>query len=485
MHRPGDRDPAAPLPWWARWLDGAALSGLLLGAGLAVAPGRVRLDLGVTSLSLGEAWRPLLAAVLIAGARHALRPQPDLVRRLSSARRPLTTPAVRFSIRMLFTTRLPILIAGYVATLLIGLAPTVRHISTDPLANLPSRWDAAWYMDIARVGYEYDPGAGPDHQYPIVFFPLYPMLTRTLAAFTTPERTPAMQYEEYLEMRQVHLLWCGTLLSLLAFTGAAVVIYRWAESRGGPDTAAGTVALLAAYPFAVFFSAAYTESLFLLLAAGSCYAFEKGRLPVAALAGLLAGLTRPNGVMLCVPLAVMALSAARARDTGWIGRTGRSLLVAAMPAAGVVLYSAFVYTLAGDPLAWMDAQGAWGRDRGRTIGHYAWIWRTVSDNGLLAYVRALPAEAAQIPAVGLALALVWPVWRRVGPAYALFMVANLVPPLLQGGLLSSGRFTATLFPMFLALALLLPGERRTGWIIAFAMAQGLVAAVFFTGRPIY
>ena len=45
----------------------------------------------------------------------------------------------------------------------------------------------------------------------------------------------------------------------------------------------------------------------------------------------------------------------------------------------------------------------------------------------------------------------------------------------QGGLLSSGRFTAVLFPMFLALALLVPAERRTGWIIAFALGQGLVA----------
>ena len=56
---------------------------------------------------------------------------------------------------------------------------------------------------------------------------------------------------------------------------------------------------------------------------------------------------------------------------------------------------------------------------------------------------------------------------------------------MQGGLLSAGRFTAVLFPMFLALALLLPPQRRTAWMLAFALGQGFVAAIFFTGRPIY
>jgi hypothetical protein len=83
------------------------------------------------------------------------------------------------------------------------------------------------------------------------------------------------------------------------------------------------------------------------------------------------------------------------------------------------------------------------------------------------------------------LAMVWPVWRRIGPAYAVFILANLLPPVMQGGMLSLGRFTATLFPQFLALALLLPPERRINWIIAFSIGQGLIAAVFFTWRPIY
>ena len=109
----------------------------------------------------------------------------------------------------------------------------------------------------------------------------------------------------------------------------------------------------------------------------------------------------------------------------------------------------------------------------------------IVEHGVLDYLRAWPAEAVQLVAAVFSLALVYPVWRRIGPAYAIFMLANLLPPMIQGGALSLGRFTSTLFPQFLALALLIPRERLTGWIVPFAIGQGLVAAVFFTWRVIY
>jgi hypothetical protein len=473
------------LPRWAKWLDALALVCLLLSVAAALSPGRVRVDLGFTVVSLGSPWRPLLLAVLLAGARHWLLPRPHLGERIISWRRELGTPSVVLSVRMLLATRLPVLVVGYAATLIIGLPPSTGHISQEPLRDLPARWDATWYMQIARDGYRYDPRLGPDKQQSIVFFPLYPMLMRTLAAFTTPDRGPTMTYDQYSEIRQVHLAWCGLLISLLAFVCALVVVYRWAELHAGTEAAAGTVVLLSTYPFAVYFSAPYTEAVFLLLGTAACYAFEKGRLPMAGAAALLAGLTRPNGIMLSLVLGILALAPLRRRERGWLSRTSGGLLVAATPAIGMLLYCSYIYRLTGNPFAWVEAQAAWGRNFGATATHYAWSWRTIADEGVLAYIRAVPTEAVQVVAVGFSLALVWPVWRRVGAAYAVFILANVVPPMIQGGVLSLGRFTGTLFPQFLALALLVPPERRTNWIIAFAIGQGLIAAVFFTWRLIY
>jgi len=75
--------------------------------------------------------------------------------------------------------------------------------------------------------------------------------------------------------------------------------------------------------------------------------------------------------------------------------------------------------------------------------------------------------------------------RRLGLAYAAFVLVNLVPPVLAGGALSMGRLTSTLFPLFLALAASVPPRAVPPLITAFAVGQGLAAALFFTWRPLF
>jgi hypothetical protein len=48
-----------------------------------------------------------------------------------------------------------------------------------------------------------------------------------------------------------------------------------------------------------------------------------------------------------------------------------------------------------------------------------------------------------------------------------------------------GRLTSTLFPVFLALAAVLPSRTVPPLVTAFALAQGLAAVLFFTWRPLY
>jgi len=65
-----------------------------------------------------------------------------------------------------------------------------------------------------------------------------------------------------------------------------------------------------------------------------------------------------------------------------------------------------------------------------------------------------------------------------------FIVTNLVPPLLLGGVMSTGRFTATLFPLFIWLGL----KTRSATLsvaLWFAMLQSLAAALFYTWRPLF
>ena len=84
-----------------------------------------------------------------------------------------------------------------------------------------------------------------------------------------------------------------------------------------------------------------------------------------------------------------------------------------------------------------------------------------------------------------ALATAWPVARRLGLAYAVFMLINTILPLGSGGLLSAGRFSAVLFPAFVWLADAVPARHRTGWVASFAALQAFNAALFFTWRPLF
>jgi len=65
------------------------------------------------------------------------------------------------------------------------------------------------------------------------------------------------------------------------------------------------------------------------------------------------------------------------------------------------------------------------------------------------------------------------------------VLVNLLPPLIAGGLLSMGRLTSTLFPLFLALAAILPARAVPGWAAAFGIGQGFCAALFFTWRALF
>ena len=55
----------------------------------------------------------------------------------------------------------------------------------------------------------------------------------------------------------------------------------------------------------------------------------------------------------------------------------------------------------------------------------------------------------------------------------------------SGGLLSAGRLSSVIFPAFMCLAAVVPARHRGGWVAAFAAGQALMAALFYTWRPLF
>jgi hypothetical protein len=100
-------------------------------------------------------------------------------------------------------------------------------------------------------------------------------------------------------------------------------------------------------------------------------------------------------------------------------------------------------------------------------------------------IQSAPFDALNSLAFLFVLLMLWPIARRLGLAFTVFVLVNVVPPMLAGGVLSMGRLTATLFPVFLALAAVLPARAVPPLVTAFAIGQGLAAVLFFTWRPLF
>jgi len=468
------------LPQWARALDGLAIVMALLSISVLVAGG-FRVWLFDVELSVTSWWRPALWSGIAVAIRHALvrqRPLPQNVVAVTRAwwQRPETQRAWP----VLVATRGGVFLVGLLAVLLVGFPdanPARWSIYDHHLLDLPARWDTGWYVAIALQGYQFDPSVGATAQQNIAFFPAFPMAMRYASAFFGHQ-----------------LLWTGVAISIVSFFAAQIYFMRLSTLELGDEEAATAgMTLLAAYPFAVFFSVPYTESLFLLTMLAATYHFRRGELVRAAIWGFACGLTRPNGFLLSVVLGLMALAPLVDRTrmrlvtptAAEIGRIGTGLLAASAAGFGMLAYSAFVWRLTGHAFAWTEQNAAWGRVYRGIDALVAEPTALIADHGVYQFVANQPINALYWATIVLVLVSTWPVYRRLGLPYAVLIVGTILPPLAMGGLLSIGRITSVLFPIFMWLGLAVPTAHRQAWVGFFALFQGLVAVMFFTWRPLY
>jgi hypothetical protein len=344
------------LPRWATALDVVAVLMALVAISVAISGG-FRIWIFDSRLSVTAWWRPALFAFLTIAIRHALvRQQPLHQRVIRGVADWWRAPDTKVVLPIHLVTRFGVLLVGFLAVILIGFPPEATNrwkIYSNDLLDLPGRWDTGWYLTIATEGYLYLPNAAPDYQQNIAFFPAFPMSMRYLSIFFG--RQP---------------LWTGVAISIVSFYLALVYFLRLARDLLKDEEQSVTaVTLLACYPFAVFFSAAYTEGLFLLTLMGAVYHFHKNQLWRAAIWGFVCGLTRPNGSLLSIVLALMAVApmwdAVRWRPIlppppGW-GVIIRRLLASGSPGFGMLAFSAFIYRITGNPFMWTFQNVAWGR----------------------------------------------------------------------------------------------------------------------------
>jgi hypothetical protein len=463
--------PTSDIPRWVRAIDRLCLALIALAVVVSMSGG-FRQRIGAWRIAVTSPYPLLLWAFALGLVRHVAAPATpiyrDLPRRIAAWWR---KPEVHTAAIVVVGTRPAILFVGYMAVLMFGYvggAEPPKQVNNE-LVNLQARWDANWYLGIATEGYDFAPNK-PNLQQSIAFFPAYPILVRGVGRI--------------LGGHMPGYIGAGTLISVAAFFGALIYLYAMARDTLDEDDARYALWLTATYPFAIFFGAIYAESLLLLGLVATVYHFKHDQFGRAALWGVLVGLTKTNGFLLSIPLAILAAPILYGKASGK-SRAVKAVLAAATPGMGMLIYSAFVWRMTGDPLMWLKAHGAWGREYqglAALVGDRAAI---IANAGVLGYVASLPHDVMNALGVVFVLAAAWPVARTLGLAEAVLILVFILPPLAAGGLISAGRFSSVLFPAFLWMAGAVPRPHRGAWLASFAAIQAFNAALFYTWRPLY
>lgn len=346
-------------------------------------------------------------------------------------------------------------------------------------------WDGSWYRLVSVFGY--DPGKSAN----AAFFPLYPWLMRWGHQLTGWS-------EETI----------GYIVSNVAFLGALILLYRLVTMDFNEVVARRSIWAMALFPTAFFFTAVYTESLFLLLAVATLYAARRGKWLLAGIVGLLAALTRSAGVMLLAPMAVLFI-----QQYGWNPRRWfPNAFAAAIPAAGPLVFGWVLTSSNMKFFDWVNQQWQWNRfsasplqtfdctlygctaEKVRFVSgqigpqyvkpiQWGWIgdiFRNPTWTKFTSFEwrdKAARGDVLEFVITVLAFALIVIGLRKLPFYYSAFTIPPMLVPLFSPSsvhpLMSMPRFVLPLFPLFVMVALLV-ANRKTGIALAIASLIGLV-----------
>jgi hypothetical protein len=455
-------------------LDGLIVLQLLTLAALAITGG---FDWGWASAH--RSVKPLLILVAAAAIRVSLPPAPYLpASRTAAWRQTLLAAWARLAVPAALTDALLAVLMTRAATLAVSFLSNVMlpdrqfrpfsmPFESEKFAEIFAAWDSGWYFDIARRGYYFNPNG----QSSVAFFPLYPLLMRLVAApFGGSERA----------------IWiAGVAISITAFVAALVVLHRFTERElGDREAARRTVLYVAVFPFSLFFTRVYTESLFFLLTVVAIAAARDQRWWRAGIAGGLAALTRSNGILVSLPLLWFALS-----DRPPVRTLAARLAALTLVPLGLATYCVYVYRLTGDPLGWLTAQRYWQY----SVGDLPWrrllgmLW-TIEHRGLYDafFTSALaPYQLIHGTVALLVLVLMPTLFKRLGVALGLYTLVSLMVPLTGSDLQGIGRYMSVVFPIFMLLGSVRSRFVHEAILVICSLFLALFLSLFVNWYPLY
>ncbi|HSH40007.1 MAG TPA: hypothetical protein VK993_14635 [Chthoniobacterales bacterium] len=279
-----------------------------------------------------------------------------------------------------------------------------------------------WYIEIARSGYTFSPHSPSS----MGFFPFYPMLIRAAAPFFPDIRLAALFV--------AHL--CFFIGGILV---NALINHDYKDQR--INRAAITFLMFG--PVSFFFSHAYSESTFLMLAAGAFLAALRRQWLVASLCGMCLSATRNVGVLIALPLFIEYLRYIWRDGVEWKALLHPRILLLGLVPLGLALFLLYGYYKFGDPFAYFKATAVWGRT-------FTSPWQTIAN------AEALPVFLRWCNGgVFLAAFLVWlgGFFARIRASYMVWAALLMTIYICGSSLEAVPRYLSIAFPLFIILGI--------------------------------
>lgn len=332
------------------------------------------------------------------------------------------------------------------------------------------RWfgelDTGNYMDIARYWYAPTPQA---QERRLVFYPLYPLLTRGLLQ---------LGLDDYV---------AGTVVSLLLFPLSNCVLYRLLLLDYPAPQARRAMKYTLLLPAAFFFVLPMSESVFFFCCLLSFYLARRGSWLGAGLAGALAAFSRSLGVLVFAPLLFEAV-AAWIREPQKPGRGVLRVLCCCLVPLGTVGYLWINWRYYGDPLQFLTLEAEnWGQQMGLFFHTLAYQ----TDNALADiqqpyYTNALGIWIPNVLCEMGALLLLACTAGRIRASYGVWFIVYFFFAVAPTFVISAPRYLVAAAPLYPALAEMGKNRRadRALSLASAAAALGYLLA-FINGWEVY
>ena len=298
--------------------------------------------------------------------------------------------------------------------------------------NLPkfiysfANFDGVYYLKIAKDGYQ---------QFEQAFFPLYPILIKTLTFFTK------------------NYLISGLLIANLCFGLSLIFLKKYLKTINQYSPLVFIFLLL--FPTSFFFLTVYTESLFFVFLVLFFYFFSQKKYLTASFFGFLASLTRINGILLIIPFFVVFFKKLKNKNIDF-----SFLFYSSIVSLGLLAYMLYLLKTTGDPFLFFNSQKVFGANRSTNLiflpqvyFRYLKIFFTASFN-FQYFVAVLEFFIFSFVFFVLVFDLLW-VFKKKNQdllALNLFSLANLILPTLTGTFSSITRYSLLSLSFFLFLS---------------------------------